>query len=90
MLNKQKEEQNKLNEGEDYDDLNADSELLKEKRREELLAYEQLLFGENPSRMYTVDETNPKPFIRYDFDEAQTEFGKCFVLLIWMFRTVDS
>jgi hypothetical protein len=38
----------KSNDGDDYDDLNADSELLKEKRREELLTYEQLLFGENP------------------------------------------
>jgi hypothetical protein len=48
MLNKQKDDLNKSNDGDDYDDLNADSELLKEKRREELLTYEQLLFGENP------------------------------------------
>ena len=39
----------------DFDD-NIDQDLLREKRKEELLVYEQILFGEKPDRIYFKDE----------------------------------
>lgn len=54
---------------------------MKDKRKEELLVYEQILFGEKPERMYMLDEHNPKPFIEFD-EKRGFEFGKFeFVLL---------
>jgi hypothetical protein len=59
----------------EFDDL-IDVELLKEKRKEELMAYETMLFGESP-HMYTVDPNNPKPFLGYDLEgNISNEFGK--------------
>ena len=53
-----------------------DLELLKDKRREELLVYEQILFGERPD-MYNTDPNNPKAFGKYDLEgNISNEFGK--------------
>ena len=65
----------------DFDD-NIDAELLKEKRREELLVYEQILFGEKPDSLYSVDEGNPRPFYEYIYEGEKREpfdFGKSLI-----------
>ena len=60
----------------DFDD-NIDAELLKEKRREEVLVYEQILFGEKPDSLYSMDEGNPKPTYRYHYDDENRQFNFC-------------
>jgi len=65
----------------EFDDF-MDIELLKDKRREEMLVYEQILFGERPD-IYTVDPTNPKSFHTYDLEgNISNEFCKFLISLI--------
>lgn len=59
----------------DNDDI-IDLEWLKDKRREELLVYEQVLFGERPD-LFETDPNNPKAFYKYDLEgNISNDFGK--------------
>ena len=70
-----------------------DIELLKEKRKEEMMVYEQILFGEKPERIYEMDSDNPKQFFRYKFDDRHKyEFGKFYLFYshLIIFRTFNQ